>query len=229
MFPPSEDRDAKIKAVVTRLYEVSDRQAEKFIAEFERLKATGSEDLFDSRWGFIDGRGEIDLERGAVKYALNVRGHVAQKLRYLPYFDGISSALDIGVGPAQLFLLLQDALGIRMHGIDRAKSQGEFLYRAIWDDLGITDKIAIMEVKAGSDIPIPPNTDAVLAFWSNFDNGWGPAEHGWFVDHCRAKDAKHIYWRFNSHVDYAVIPAFYAKLGAQFPRERDPGFCVLAL
>lgn len=229
MSGPTEDREQRVQAVVQRLYDVSDRQAERFIADFERLKADGSESLFDSRWGFVDGRGEIDLARGAVKYAINVRGHVAQKLRYLPYFDGVTSALDIGVGPAQLFLLLQDGLGIRMYGIDRANSQGEFLYRAIWNSLGITGQITIMSVKAGADIPIPPNTDAVLAFWSNFDSGWGPAEHGWFVDHCRMKGAKRIYWRFNAHVDYAVIPPFYAKLGAKFPRPRDPGFCILDL
>lgn len=223
------EQQIQIDAVCARLYQVSDRVAARFVAEFERLKAMGSPDAYDNRLGFADGNGKVDIARAAIKYVLKGREQTAQKLPFLPHFKGVKSALDIGVGPAQLFMLLQDGYGIRMRGIDKTDSQGEFLYRALWEEYGIRSKMTLCEVRAGVAFPIPEDTDAVLAFWPTFDNGWTEYEHAWFIAFCRSRGARRIYWKFNSHTLRELVITFYQGRGARFPVLRDMGFCVLDL
>ncbi len=226
-----EDFDFCLQSTVDRINEVGARVEKAFVSEFERLKAEGSAQGFDIRFGFANGLGKLDTDRTAIKFVLRSNHFVTQKVRYLPYFKDVTSAFDIGVGPGHLFVLLQDVMGISVRGVDVANGPGEFLYRTLWQELGIADRVSIFAVRAGVDVPIPENTQAVLAFGPVFEKSWGEKEHSWFVEMCRSHGAQRLYWHFNKRDNFEEIVGYYRKWGAEFPREhlRDPGFCILRL
>jgi len=218
-----------IDAVVARLHDVGDRIGARFTAEFERMKAADSPDIFDRRWGFVDKTGTVNFDRAPIKYAVHGRKHLKLKLRYLPHFVGLKSAYDIGVGSGQMYMLLRDAFNVAMTGLDATDVSGSYLYREFRRELGIEKHVDLREIQAGTDIRIPQNVEAILALWSVFDRGWGRAEHDWFVNLCRAKGAKRLIWRFNMAEIQEETLSYYERAGAHYPWPNDRGFCFLEL
>jgi hypothetical protein len=219
----------RVDDVVARLYEVSARIGAEFVSKFEAFKVEDPAAIYDRRWGYVDKTGTVNFSRAPIKYALEAELHMSQKLRYLEFFQDVTSAFDIGVGAGQLLLLLRDAFGIPVTGIDAPDAKGAFLYRAFREALVIEDQVQMFEVVAGVDVPIPDGVDAVLCFYPIFDRGWGVEEHDWFVQMCRRHYAKKIYWRFLTQHLNPDIFKFYQGLGARCPRIRGFGFMILDL
>jgi hypothetical protein len=222
----SPEQQQRAAAVCERMYELSDRIAARFVAAFERLDP---EAIKDARWGFTEQTGKVNFERGPIKYVLHARKHMPLKLRYLPYLKDVRCAFDIGVGTAQMFMLLRDALGIEVSGLDTSEAEGAFIYKEVRAALGIENDVAMFKVVAGTDVPIPPDS-AVLALWPIFDRGWGVEEHAWFMDMCARQGAERVIWRFNMVNAAEPILTFYReKMNAAAPRENDPGFLIVPL
>ncbi len=225
----SPEQIDRAKTVCERIYEISDRLAARFVADFERLQQDDPAAIGDRRWGFLEQTGAVNFERGPIKYVLHARRHMPLKLRYLPYLKTIGRAFDIGVGTAQMFMLLRGALDVKVSGLDAPEAAGAFIYKEFRDALGIADDVEMFTVVAGVDVPIPSGT-AVLALWPVFDAGWGIDEHAWFMDMCARRGAERVVWRFNMVNAPEPVLAFYReKMGAIAPRENDPGFLVVPL
>jgi hypothetical protein len=225
----SPEQADRVKSVCERLYEISDRVAARLLAEFERLQRDDPAAIDDKRWGFTEPSGAVNFERGPTKYVLHAREHMPLKLPYLPYLKSARRAFDIGVGTAQMFMLLREALDIEVSGLDAPEAEGSFIYKEFREALGITDDVVMFEVVAGVDVPIPSGA-AVLALWPIFDRGWSIDEHAWFMDMCARHGAERVVWRFNMLNAPEPILAFYReKMGAVAPRENDPGFLIVPL
>lgn len=223
----SSEEVERVNAVCSRVYEISDRIAARFTAEFERLTRDDPEAIADKRWGFTDQSGTVNFERGPIKYAVHARRHMRLKLHYLPYLKTFRRAFDVGVGTGQIFVLLRDALNIEVTGLDAADAEGAFIYRDFRQALGIADAVQLTHVAAHKDVPIPAGA-SVLCLWPVFDRGWGVEEHAWFVDLCRRRGAEQLVWRFNMRNAPEPILAFYRQeMGATAPRENDPGFLIV--
>jgi len=225
----SPEQTDRARAVCEHVYEISDRIAARFMADFERLQQDDPEAIGDKRWGFTEQTGAVNFERGPIKYALHARKHMPLKLRYLPYLTDIRRAFDIGVGTAQMFMLLRDALRIEVSGLDAPEAEGSLIYKEFREALGITGDVGMFKVAAGVDVPIPADS-AVLALWPVFDRGWGMEEHAWFMDMCARRGAERVVWRFNMLNAPEPILTFYReRMGAVAPRENDPGFLIVRL
>jgi hypothetical protein len=225
----SPEENERVSVVCERYYAAADRIAARVRSEFERLSRKDPGAIADTRHGYIDKEGTVDFDRAPVKYAIHARKHMAQKLRYLPYLKDLRLAFDIGVGPAQMFLLLRDALRVEMRGIDAPEAEGAFLYEAFWREFAIADDIAPFTVKAGIDVPIPKGA-AVLALWPIFDRGWGIDEHAWFTAMCARHGAERVVWRFNMlNAAESILDFYRERQGTETPRENDPGFLVVRL
>jgi hypothetical protein len=87
--------------------------------------------VHDKRRGYIGKDGVVNFERAPIKYAVHAGSHTRLKLRYLPFLRDLRVAFDIGVGPAQMFLLLRDSLGITVTGIDAPAAEGASVL-ALW-------------------------------------------------------------------------------------------------
>lgn len=222
--------------VQQRIVAAGDRVAGRFRTHFDALLAAGSPDIRDRHLGFAGPNGELGPNNtpwpaAPFKYAIDVRAWVERHSNYLPFFAGVTSAFELGVGPGILFTLLKDALGIRISGID-VDVDRLAVFRAMRDELGISSLVSEHCVTAYRDIPIPAGTDAVVAFWTMFDLEWGVSEHRWFVDHCRAKEARRLFFRFNKTTPSDDVRAFYESVGGRFQKASKVmkrKFCIVEL
>jgi hypothetical protein len=223
----SAEQIERANAVCERNFEIADRLATRYVADFERLQRDNPAEIADKRWGFTEQTGAVNFDRGAIKYVLHARKHMPLKLRYLPYLKNVRRAFDIGVGTAQMFMLLRQALGIEVSGLDSPEGEGAFIYKDFREELGIVNDVLMFKVVAGIDVPIPAGS-TVLALWSVFDRGWGIDEHKWFMEMCARKGAESIVWRFNMLNAPEPILAFYRERFKAFvPNAKDPGFLIV--
>jgi hypothetical protein len=226
------DLETRVRPVVDRLIAAGDKVGTSLLAEFEQLRAAGSPDATSRRLGFANESGALSPDgsrwpSAPIKYALDVREHVPKYVPYLRYFTDVRSAFDIGVGPAFLFTLLRDGMGIRMSGVDIELEQ-RGVYAALRRELSVCD-VWEHEVRADVEPPIPRGTEAVVAFWSTFDRGWSRHEHRQFVRMCRRNGVRTIFWRFNSGQPVPEVRQFYRQLGARFPMKEDKRFAIIPI
>lgn len=164
---------------------------------------------------------------GSFKYIVTPERFITVNTRYLPHFQGINSVFEIGVGPGYLFSLLHDVMGIRITGVDVAAEN--HAYASLRREIGIDHLVTECEVRSGHDIPIPEATEVVAAFHPVFHRNWTFDDHAWFVDHCRSKGVKAIYWRFNKRPALSTLMPFYQPFNPSFPMKDDPFLCLVPL
>ncbi len=123
------------------------------------------------------------LEQSQLAYALQPHYYLQRLYRYLPYFGGLDSVFEIGVGAGYMLALLRDLLGARVHGVDVKFAQLPVLVE-LRRELGLHDLVAERPVVAGAPIPIPEGTECVAAFHTVFNKYWDVAEHEWFLQEC---------------------------------------------
>jgi len=223
------EQQARADKICERHYAMADQIGAQFTTEYGRLLRDDPGAVYDKRRGYVDKEGIVNFERGPIKYAVNARKHMTLKLRYLPYLTDLRSAFDIGVGTGQMFQLLRDALGVSVTGIDAPDAEGAFLYEAFRKELGIENDVAMFNVRARVDVPIPRGA-AVLCLWPIFDRGWTVDEHAWFMEMCKSHGAERVVWRFNTlNASDAILNFYRDTVGAVSPRANDPGFLIAPL
>jgi hypothetical protein len=118
-------------------------------------------------------------------------------------------------------------MGIRITGVDVAAE--DHAYASLRREIGIDHLVTECEVRPGHDIPIPEATEVVAAFHPVFHRNWTFDDHAWFVDHCRSKGVRAIYWRFNKRPAVSTLMPFYQSFNPSFPMKDDPFLCLVPL
>jgi len=197
-----------------------------------------------ARWksGSIVETSDCIEEPNAMKYLRHPRGHVHKFARFLPFMADATRIFEIGVGPGFMFRLLMDVYDADMHGCDLDPNKN-VIFRELRRELKIDDRVQEHRVAPQQEIPIPPETEALVSFWTVFNFKWGISDHRWFLDFCseRLSGEKKVVLLFNSKGfdDKPEVKRLYHQLGT-FPL-RDPGkpvtsdytvedaFCILHL
>jgi hypothetical protein len=199
---------------------VSDALTQRYIRKSQSIAARNDAPEVDQ---------EEVLRRMPIKYARDPERYVKRFLQYVPYLIGIESFFEIGVGPGFLFKIIKDVLGKRISGVD-IRCREEDVYREFRQGLGIEDLVSEHAVTAGHPLPIPAGTEAVIAFFTVFNEHWTQADHEWFLDDCSSKltGRRLVMLRFNPRgfEDNEAVRRLYARRGT-FPLRPDPNFCIV--
>jgi hypothetical protein len=166
-----------------------------------------------------------------IKYAIDPPRFLRRFREYLPWLAGIGSLFEIGVGPGFLFHILRTAYGAQITGVDVDFSR-EWVYRDFRRALMIDHLVAERPVVSGEAIPIPPGAEAVIGFFTVFNEHWGVSDHQWFLDECAAKlsGKRLVILRFNPKgFDDAPEVRTWYRLRGDFPLASDPNFCIVSL
>lgn len=130
-------------------------------------------------------KAHIDEPR-VMKYIRSVGAHVRKWRIYTPYMSGLRKAFEIGVGPGYLFRIMIDLYGTDMRGCDLSPTKNR-VFRDLREELGLSNRVMTHKVVARQDIPIPEGSEAVLGFWTVFNEKFSLDDHKWFVAQCREK------------------------------------------
>lgn len=168
-------------------------------------------------------------KRMPIKYARDPTRFVRRFQQFIPYLVGLESFFEIGVGPGFLFKIIKDILGKRITGVDIRCSE-EDVYREFRKALGIDKLVSEHAVTAGRPLPVPPGTEAVIAFYTVFNEHWTEADHEGFLQDCSHKltGRKLVILRFNPRgfEDNEPVRRLYERRGS-FPLRSEPNFCVV--
>jgi hypothetical protein len=166
-----------------------------------------------------------------IKYAIDPPRFLYRFRQYLPWLAGIPSYFEIGVGPGFLFHILRTVLGAEITGVDVDFSR-EWVYREFRRALEIDHLVTELPVISGQPIPIPAGAQAVIGFFTVFNERWGVSDHQWFLDECAAKlsGKRLVILRFNpkGFDDAPEVRDWYRRRG-DFPLASDPSFCIVSL
>lgn len=162
-------------------------------------------------------------EPRVMKYIRSVEAHVRKWRIYTPYMTGLRKAFEIGVGPGYMFRIMIDLYGTDMRGCDLSPTKNR-VFRDLREELGLSARMMTHKVVARQDIPIPDGSEAVLAFWTVFNQTFSLDDHKWFVAHCREKlvGPKKLVLLFNApgYDDRPEIFEWYRTFG-EFPLLTD--------
>jgi glycosyltransferase involved in cell wall biosynthesis len=193
-----------------------------FTTRFNAAVAAGDPTAYTPEFGIAgspDEVGELGYHpRAPIKFVYKAKPALELVRMYLPFFEGIKSAYEIGVRVGYLLRALID-----VHGIDARGSDVDLeklgVYREMRARLGLADLVEEQWIIAGNPIAIPHGTEAVTTFMSVFDGKWSKDEYRWFFAEMKRNGVTKVLWRPN-RID-EESREFFASIGGTFPVAAD--------
>ena len=167
----------------------------------------------------------------ASKYVRNPKEQLRRNYRYLPLMEKYRGRkiFEIGVGPGYFFKLLQSLISSEISGIDRDINE-RVVFRELRKEFSIFDKVFEHRVEARKSIPIPKETEVIVAFRTTFNRRWNVEDHKWFLKDCFAQMSgdKAVILGFNrrGYMDNPEVKEFYESVG-EHPFEGEETLCIV--
>ena len=156
----------------------------------------------------------------ASKYVRDPKEQLRRNYRYLPLMKKYRNRriFEIGVGPGYFFKLIQSLISSQISGIDR-DIHGKVVFRELRKELSIFDQVFEHRVEPRQSIPIPKETEVVVAFRTTFNRPWNVEDHKWFLKDCFAQMSgdRTVILGFNrqGYLDNPEVKKFYESVGEQ--------------
>jgi len=136
---------------------------------------------------------------------------------------------EIGVGPGYFFKLLQSLISSEISGIDRDIHE-RVVFRELRKEFSIFDKVFEHKVEARQSIPIPKETEVIVALRTTFNRSWNAEDHEWFLKDCFAQmsgdGAVILGFNRRGYVDNPEVKELYESVG-EHPFEDEETLCVV--
>ncbi|WP_169833639.1 hypothetical protein, partial [Methylobrevis pamukkalensis] len=146
--------------------------------------------------------------KAPIKFAYQAKGAVGTVRRYLPYFAGVKSGFEIGVGAGYLMRALIDVQGIAMRGCD-INIERLGVYKAIRAELGLTHLVTEQRIEPRRPVVLPPDTEAVIGFLPAWTAKWDLEDYQWFHADLKRQNIRRMYWQMNANIDKPEIRAYF--------------------
>ena len=206
--------------------------------EFDKYRLEGNPEIYNKHFGYANSDGELGPNfspwlTAPIKYVRYPQKHIQSNYVFIENLGALEGKklFEIGVGPGYTFTLLEKHLSAEMLGVD-INIETQRVYSAMRAKLGIDKKVFEFRVEKYKPIPIPKNTEAVLAFATVFHRSWTVDEHRWFIEDVASKlvGEKLLVLRFNSRGfrDNQPVYEFYSDSSEQ-PIADDPNFRLMRL
>jgi hypothetical protein len=230
---PVSGRQIAYAEVEKRWLAAAAEVSEAVTAEFERLRAANDPRMAAPALGFSAPGGLLKPGNqpwpiAPIKYVNETRLHTRHYPDVLPFFAGVRSVFEIGVGAGFLLALLRDVHGARVSGVDIEVGENG-VYDRMRAELGLTDAVSRYKVTSPAPIPIPEKTEAVAAFNPVFNLDWTPKDYDSFHAECQRHGVSRVFWFFNRGQLNPDIRGHLHGVG-RFPITNIwPQFCVVVL